>query len=475
MAKAEKVKLTDPKVDALKKRADGRYEVLDTLVPGFGVRVSDKGVRTFMLKTRYPGSDNPTRRALGEYPVISLAEAREKAIEWRKMIKRGIDPAIAAEQERAATRRKQETTFGAVAEDFIAEKLPGERKGKEVARNVRVNFGGVCPEDDYVKGAKKGQLLGPWAKRPIEDITDEDIVAVIKAKKRTAPAQARNLLGIAKRMFAWVVDQRSYGLKASPAETLRPTKIVGEKAQGTRILTNDETLALWRAAERTPYPYGPAYKMLILTALRLNEAADASWPEFDPEVVRLLRSNHKPGIIAERIKRLPAERRIWVVPAARMKGRNNKARDHAVPLTDDIVDLLVNLKKFKSGNFLFSTSFGTSPVWMSDKVKKRLDERMLRTLRALARRRGDDPMTVTLPHWTNHDIRRTVRSNLSRLRVTEEAREAVLAHARPGIKGTYDHHDYFDEKREALELWAGRLRSIIEPPPTNVVALPVRA
>jgi hypothetical protein len=53
--------------------------------------------------------------------------------------------------------------------------------------------------------------------------------------------------------------------------------------------------------------------------------------------------------------------------------------------------------------------------------------------------------------------------NLSRLRVTEEAREAVLAHARPGIKGSYDLHDYADEKREALELWAVRLRSIVEP------------
>jgi hypothetical protein len=96
---------------------------------------------------------------------------------------------------------------------------------------------------------------------------------------------------------------------------------------------------------------------------------------------------------------------------------------------------------------------------------------MLRTLKALARTRGDDPASVTLPAWVNHDIRRTVRSQLSRLKVTEEAREAVLAHARPGIKGVYDLHDYLDEKREALELWSARLRSIVEPPPHNVVVL----
>ena len=55
-----------------------------------------------------------------------------------------------------------------------------------------------------------------------------------------------------------------------------------------------------------------------------------------------------------------------------------------------------------------------------------------------------------LPDWTNHDIRRTVRTKLSALRIPEEVREAVLAHARPGIKGHYDHHQYLDEKRDAL-------------------------
>ena len=82
---------------------------------------------------------------------------------------------------------------------------------------------------------------------------------------------------------------------------------------------------------------------------------------------------------------------------------------------------------------------------------------------------------MELPHWTNHDIRRTVRSRLSRLKIAEEAREAVLAHVRPGIKGVYDKHDYLDEKREALELWAARLRSIVSPAPANVVPLKTRA
>ena len=75
---------------------------------------------------------------------------------------------------------------------------------------------------------------------------------------------------------------------------------------------------------------------------------------------------------------------------------------------------------------------------------------------------------MQLPAWSNHDVRRTVRSGLSRLKIAEEAREA---HARPGIKGVYDLYDYLDEKREALELWAARVRSLIELRPDNVVML----
>jgi hypothetical protein len=140
-------------------------------------------------------------------------------------------------------------------------------------------------------------------------------------------------------------------------------------------------------------------------------------------------------------------------------------------LTKEILAVIEGLPRFKGGKFLFSTTTGQTPVWMGSNLKGRLDKRMLRTLKALAKRRGEHPAQVALAGWINHDIRRTVRSGLSRLKVTEEAREAVLAHARPGIRGVYDHHDYLDEKREALELWAARLKSIVSPARNNVVHL----
>ena len=107
---------------------------------------------------------------------------------------------------------------------------------------------------------------------------------------------------------------------------------------------------------------------------------------------------------------------------------------------------------------------------MSDKVKKRLDRRMLRSLRALARMRGED--SVKFEPWTNHDLRRTLRSGLSRLRIDHDVAEAILAHVKMGIVGTYERYDLLDEKRDALERWAARLREIVSPPPDNVVKLP---
>jgi len=60
-------------------------------------------------------------------------------------------------------------------------------------------------------------------------------------------------------------------------------------------------------------------------------------------------------------------------------------------------------------------------------------------------------------------LRRTLRSGLSALRVNSDVAEAVLAHVKPGIRGVYDRYDLFDEKRQALDLWAGRLQSVVEP------------
>jgi len=418
--------LTPTLITGLKPAPEGtRYQVMDAQVPGFGVRVTDTGHRTFILRTRYPGSASPSRREIGNCADINLTDARDKARKWRALIGQGLDPVLVEAAERAAVARQQAMTFESVAEDFIREKLPSERKGQDVEREIRRD------------------LMPRWKDRPIASITDIDVITVIKAKIPDGKVGARNLLALIKRFFRWVVAQRVYGVTASPCASLQASAIVGEtNGPRDRILSEDEIFAYWRATTRMPYPFRPIYQLLMLTALRLSEVVDASLPEFD------------------------FRKDLWVIPASRMKGKNSgkkQARPHAVPLIAELQELIETLPRFNGGRYLFSTTNGESSVWMGTKPKQRLDRRMLITLRALARQRGDDFRAVELPHFVQHDVRRTVRSQLSRLKVPEEVREAVLAHARPGIKKVYDIHDYLDEKREALELWAARLKEITAP------------
>jgi integrase len=77
------------------------------------------------------------------------------------------------------------------------------------------------------------------------------------------------------------------------------------------------------------------------------------------------------------------------------------------------------------------------------------------------------------PTFVIHDLRRTVRTRLSSLRVPDAVAEMVIGHGRKGIQRVYDQHTYLTEMREALDAWAVRLRTIVDPPPPNVV--PMRA
>jgi integrase len=419
---AKHINITDRLLKSLKPAAD-RYDVMDTAVPGFGVRVSG-GRKSFVLIARYPSSNNPTRRTLGEYDVLSLEEAREKAREWRKLIKRGIDPHDVAERER-------NTTFASVAEDFIR-----YFRDKSKLRTAAV-----------MEHSLRETFIARWGTRPITEITAGDVSRVIgEAVDRDARYQGFRDFALIRRLFNWAIGTDRYGLEANPCRRLNTGDLIGERLARTRVLTDDELRAVWRATERLGYPYGPLYRMLLLTGLRLGEACGAHWSEFN------------------------LDRREWTIPGARMKKTRRGAAAFMVPLTDAMLSILNVLPRFKGGEYLFSHSHGRLPLkpnHFSD-AKERLDAMAIEELKQLATEAGKDPDRVTLPGFVNHDLRRTVRTGLSALRIGEEVREAVLAHARPGIKGVYDQYQYLDEKREALVLWNARLRDIVEPAPDNV-------
>jgi integrase len=417
--------LTDRALKVLKAARTGqRYDVMDSVVPGFGVRVTDKGQRTFILVARYPGSSNPTRRALADCGAITLEQARTKARAWLELIGKGTDPRLDDERQRQAALRSQENSFAAVAEQYIKRHISKTRKAAIVERELRREF------------------IKRWGARPITEITQHDVVAVIdEVVDRGALYQAHNLLGHVRTLFNWAIARGVYGLDRSPCDRLRPAAVIGKKLARQRILNDDELGAFWRAAAELGYPYGPLFRMLALTGQRKSEVAEARWPEFD------------------------LAKKLWIIPAERMKAD----AAHVVPLADDVLALLASLPRFHKGDHLFSTTFGVRAVNGFSKAKTNLDKAILAELRKDVDE--DETEKIKLEPFVIHDIRRTMRTGLSALPVPDLVRELVIAHSKPGLHKVYDQFAYLDEKRRALDLWAARLRSIVEPQPLNVVKL----
>jgi integrase len=419
--------LTEPFIRALKPAPAGqRYAVADALVPGLKVRVTDKGAKSFILWRRYGGARNPAARALGAVGPLTLAAAREKARRWLELVKAGQDPRAVELAQRAAEDDRKATTFGAVMEDYLARHVQGQRRAKVTTREIRK------------------ELLPRWRAKQVTEITRRDVTHLVDTiKGRGAARQAHNILGHVTTFFNWAIERGVYGLEASPCDRLRPARLIGPKVVRQRVLTDTELRAFWRATGRMGYPTGPLMRMLLLTGQRKSEVAEARWREFD------------------------LANRVWTVPPERFKS----GASHTVPLSDDVVALLAGLPRWAGGDFLFSTTGGKTPVSGFSKAKVRLDRRMLRTLRAMARSRGDDYNAGLLQPFVIHDLRRTVRTRLASLRVVDAVAEMVIGHGRRGLQRVYDQHAYLDEMREALEAWAKKLRSIVAAQPTNIVAL----
>jgi integrase len=404
------IALTDRKLKSLRPAKPGqRYDVMDT-VRGFGVRVTDKGQRTFILIARYPGSTNPTRRALGEYPTLTLEKAREKARAWHKLLAEGVDPRVEELRVKEDGKRKAQEAVAVVENRF-------EARAMEYLRRH-------CKDHRRVKGTARmidKELMPHWRMRRIDEITSRDIKTLILDIAERSPSVARNTLTVCKSFFGWAQEPMEY-ITASPAAAISARKLIGEKKPRQRVLTDDEIRKFWVATSQLGYPYQHLYRLIALTGVRLHEASDASWSEFD------------------------LDRRLWVVPPERFKSDCH----HVVPLSNAVMQLIEEMPRF--GEFLFTIN-GRRPVNGFQLHKQRLDAFM------------------GVTGWVVHDLRRVVRSKLASLKVSDTIAELVIGHGKKGLQRVYDQHSYEAEIREALELWAARLRDIVTPPPENVVRM----
>src|SRR5262249_29768493 len=327
-----------------------RVERYDALVPGFGVRVTPEGTRSWIFVYRSPTSGKRRRYTVGtvefETPdgkiSFNLEQARLKASRLRDTVGKKRDPADEREAVEAAAvaEAKDATgrTFKAVFELFAKRELAKYQRGEEYRRIV------------------ERMLIEKWGHKPIDAITAIDVqerIEVLLDERK--PEAARTLYETIRLIFNWAVARPSLKLDRAPTDRMKPTKLIGKKVKRTRVLSKDEIRACWGAAIRTGYPFGHLVRTLMLSALRRDEAADTSRGEFDPES------------------------RLWTVPAERMKKTKDVAHPHVVPLTDDLVALIDAMPEF-TGPFLFTTNDGTRPISGYSKMKQRFDKLMLEEL-----------------------------------------------------------------------------------------------
>ncbi len=408
--------LTALAVEKLKPPATGQADHYDTGFPGLALRISHGGTRTWTYKLRAHGRQR--KMTLGTYPAMSLAEAREAWRLAKAAVDRGEDPAAT----KAEARRSEPDTVKSVAEQFITKYArPRNRTADEVERMFALHL--------YPK-------LGS---RRIGTVTRRDILDMLDAvEEKTSPARANRVLANVRRMFSWAVERGV--IEASPVADVRAP---GQETSRDRVLSDDEVRAFLKAVAAMGEPFGPLFRLLLLTGQRREEVAGMPWAELD------------------------AAASVWRLPATRTK--NKRASD--VPLAGQSVALLDGL--MRRSPLVFPAQFSRSghtearPLSGFGRAKERLDKAMLAELR-----KGDPE--ATLPDWRLHDLRRTAASGMARLGIAVHVVEKLLNHVSgtfAGVVGVYQRHDFMAEKQAAAQAWANFLDGLTAEKAENVVRM----
>lgn len=259
------------------------------------------------------------------------------------------------------------------------------------------------------------EFMQRWGDRRLSDIKRADVLEVIDVLvARGHPYAAHHAWAHIRRLYNWAIARDL--IELSPCDRVRARDIIGEKVPRQRVLTDDELARVWHAASSTKYPFGPFVRMLMVTGQRLCEVAMAHRREFD------------------------LNNGMWRLPPSRMKA----GAPHMVPLSPLALSIIAELPQ---EGYVFSTSGGHGHIKGFSKAKRRLDATV-----------GE------IPHFVLHDLRRTVRTRLSQLRVRFEVAEMVIGHGKKGLARVYDQHEYLDEIREALNLWSNELMRIVSEP-----------
>ncbi|WP_336962801.1 integrase family protein [Sphingobium aquiterrae] len=353
MLATQKIELTSFKLDNLPPaQAGSRYEIADALISGLRIRVSDEEVEggryrgkasriTFVLLARFPPSHNPTRRAIGTYSRglggVTLQRAREIAVEWKNLIRQGIDPAEISRQQRLEEeRRRAETEKQRLQEEEAAR---NRKSLKDVLDRYESEHLAYLARGKATRRALDGEqgLFKDLVDREPASITRSDISQAVKAKVAIAPASANRQLAYAKAFFNWCVDEEI--LELNPA--IRLKKPAKENTRD-RYHSVDELREIWAATDDLGYPFAQLFRLLIVVPMRREEIAAMSLKEL------ALGTDEESGSA------------VWTLPAPRTKNRNALRVPISTLARSLIKEAIDHPDRPAKSDFVFSTTCGSA-------------------------------------------------------------------------------------------------------------------
>lgn len=313
--------LTDIRIKKLTPPLKGQKDIWDTKLPGFGLRISSYGTKSFILIYRFKGKSR--RFTIGRYPIVSLAIARKDALNALTQIHNGIDPSeekIKQRQEALIIR------FDEFVEEFIQKYA--RRKNKDWKESQRII---------------NREFTTKWKRKDITTIEKKDINLILDAIiDRGSPSTANHALAAIRRLFNWAVERGVLDL--SPCYGIKPP---AKNNSRDRVLTDNELIQVWKASLIEAYPFGMITQLLILTGQRLGEVRSIQWEQLD------------------------FDNNIWSIPAE----QNKSNRAHEVPLTNTAIGVLRNVP-YIHATLLFPAQKMNSdrPVSGFGRAKRRIDQ-----------------------------------------------------------------------------------------------------
>lgn len=400
MGKEISKQLTDKDIKSLVS-AGKPFEVCDGA--GLWLRMRD-GAATPVFRFRYRFAGKARVRVLGSYADLSLAEARNTAKGLRARVTLKHDIAAEAEQrerDRQAADVSNIYTVAKLADEFFRRKVQGHVKHPGIVRaritkDIKPNIGRI----------------------PVADVKPRDIRNMLEAVvARGAPTVANDVLRVTKRIFNEAVKDGV--IEYNPAAAYDYSDAGGTEEARDRALSRDELVKFFAAMRKTKglsVANTHTFKLLLLLAVRKGELVMARVDEFDL----------KAG--------------MWALPAERTK--TQAAID--IPLPPSAVASLRELVRLGEGSRYLLPARKSQ-----DRMLPHIHENTLNVALSKVRK-----LMPGVENFTIHDLRRTARTHMSALKVLPHVAEKCLNHQTPGVAGTYDRHDYYEERRDAMAKWA---------------------